>query len=155
MTDLKALPKSALADLKREGVDLIQWWVQIEESKTEVLRRLATVVVGIRAQFRTEDGSPDWRGKTWDYRQFIGDMYGASGVPPDSASNIQAALRYHVGNLLREVVPGEDLAAAGLKESSPRDRMLAARQEIQALATAIAEDLQSGDRKTASTATAS
>lgn len=142
------LTTASLTDLQAEGQNLIQQWAELEESRTQILRRLADVVVSIRQGFLTEDSRPDWRGSSWEYRQFIGEMYEASGVPPDSASNIQAALRYHVGNRLREVVPAEELEEAGLLASSPKDRMMSARQEMQALAVAMSEDLQSGDLAT-------
>lgn len=138
----------SIAELRSEGTSLIRHWVEIEETRTEVLRRLAEVVVSIRSQFFDNEGRRDWAGHSWDYRQFVSEMYAAAGVAPDSQENIQAALRYHVGNLLREVAPPDELAAVGLLPTSPRDRMATARAEIQAIAVALTEDLQSGDRKT-------
>lgn len=140
--------KETLGELIEHGAQLIQWWDSIEQSKTAVLRELAEVVVNIRSQFRTEDGSIDWQGHSWEYRQTIGTMYEKAGVPPDSVSNIQASVRYHVGNRLREVVDTTELEQAGLKKTSPRERMLQARNEANAILHALEADTTKGDLKT-------
>lgn len=119
-----------LPTLENAGTGLIAFYTKMEDTRTEVLRALAKVVVLIRSKHRDDEGNPDWRGKTWDYRQAVGEMYARAGIPPSSQSNIQSALRYHVGNLMREVAPPEELEAAGLLTSSPKDRMNEQRNEI-------------------------
>lgn len=114
----------ALPKLKEVGADLVHWWHSIEESKTIVLRKLAEVVVEIRSNFYDEETmQPDWRGKSWEYRQFMSELYESAGVPPASVAGVQSSLRYHVGNRLREVVPTDQLIRAGLLEESPKERM--------------------------------
>lgn len=44
------------------GAGLIRSWHRIEESKTQVLKDLAVVVVKLRSHFRDNDGNIDWRG---------------------------------------------------------------------------------------------
>lgn len=129
-------PRKSLPTLLDTGAKLVRQWYSIEESKTEVLRDLAVVVVDIRSRFDHE-GSKDWAGHSWDYRQAISGMYEAAGVPPDSVANVQGALRYHVGNVLRDRVSPEELEAAGLKVSSPRQRVASARSETAALVAAV------------------
>lgn len=119
-----------LADV---GTGLIDFYARLEETKTDVLKAIAKVVVILRSKFRTPDGEVDWAGRSWDYRQTVTSMYERSGVPPDSEQNIQASLRYHVGNLLREVVPAKELEAVGLRTDSPKERMNAQRVEARAL----------------------
>jgi hypothetical protein len=138
----QALQSWSVQDLTLAGSGLVQFYARLEETKADVLKALAKVVVALRANFRTSDGDVDWSGRSWDYRQAVGEMYASAGVPPDSQSNIQASLRYHVGNLLREAVPAQDLEAAGLRTDSPKERMNAARHAVQALA----ETLEAGDR---------
>ena len=123
-------------DLSATGSGLIALYAKIDESRTDVLRALAKVVVALRTRYRTPQGDTDWRGQSWEYRQAISEMYGNAGVPPDSESNIQAALRYHVGNLVREVAPPVQLEAVGLLPTSPKDRMDTARRTLRALADA-------------------
>lgn len=133
--------RTPLDALKKEGADLVHWWHTIEESRTEVLRRLSEVVVDIRAQFYDEETmQPDWRGKTWDYRQFMSELYEASGVPPASVAGVQSSLRYHVGNRLREVVDADSLARAGLLAEGPKERMERQHGEALALWRLLRED---------------
>lgn len=121
------------ADVTALGTQLIQAYAAVEETKTEILRRLALVVIKLRSLHRTPDGDVDWAGRSWDYRQTVERMYEAAGIPPDSASGIQAALRYHVGNALRSLVPAKELEAVGLLPTSPRERVQTAREEALAI----------------------
>lgn len=135
-TAAQALRSWSVEDLAMAGSGLVHFYTRLEETKADVLKALAKVVVALRANFRTEDGV-DWGGRSWEYRQTVGAMYAAAGVPPDSQSNIQASLRYHVGNLLREAVPARELEAAGLRTDSPKARMNEARQYAQVVTAAI------------------
>ena len=63
----------------------------------------------------THRGLPDWTGRSPEYRDLIQRLYREAGVPSDSASDLQATLRYHVNNRLHEVAPAEHRAALGLK----------------------------------------
>jgi len=122
--------QTSLADLKQQGQEFIIQWNALEYSKTETLRNLARVVVEIRSQFHNEKtGLPDWRGSTWEYRQFIAKMYEDAGIAPARISGVQSSLRYHVGNQLRKVVPSDELKDAGLTEVSPKERMMEKHQE--------------------------
>lgn len=49
---------------------------------------------------------------------------------------MQAALRYHVGNLLREKASREELASVGLGVISPRERLAKTRQAFAAMVRA-------------------
>jgi hypothetical protein len=118
-----AMQTWSVTDLSNAGTGLISFYTRLDETKTDVLKALAKVVVALRSHFRTTEGDVDWSGRSWDYRQTVSAMYEASGIPPDSESNIQASLRYHVGNPLREVVPAEQLESAGLLTKSPKERM--------------------------------
>ena len=133
------MTRESLDELLDTGAALVRRWHRIEESKTAVLRELAHVVVDIRSQFRYE-GRVDWAGRSWEYRQAITRMYAAAGIPPDSVANVQGALRYHVGNALRERVDPEELEAAGLKAASPKERVASARSEAAALISVLRAD---------------
>lgn len=145
-TQTRPSNSATLETLQSEGADLISWWHSVEESKTEILKRLAAVVVEVRSKFWDEEtGQPDWRGKTWEYRQFMTAMYEKAGVPPASVSGVQSSLRYHVGNQLREVVGEKELSQAGLLSESPKDRMDRQRTEAEALWRALNDDAISHD----------
>lgn len=82
----------------------------------------AEAIVGLRRHFRHE-GRPDWAGRSPEYRDLVERLYRQAGVPSDSESNMQANLRYHVGNVLRQVAPPEDLAALGMAVEGPLGRL--------------------------------
>jgi hypothetical protein len=91
------------------GVVLIQ---QYQRNRTETLRKLAQVVVSIRAKHQYKD-MPDWGGNSNKCKEVIAEMYRKAGVDRDSESSMQKALRYHIGVLLRKVAPKEHLKALG------------------------------------------
>ena len=103
------------------GADLIHQWSTVDAKQTDRLKAIAAVVVNIRSHTMTADG-PDWAGRTNRYRQVMHAMYARSGIEADSVSALQSALRYHIGNRLREVVSKEELGRVGISTESPRDR---------------------------------
>lgn len=123
-------------ELVGAGAALIRSWHKIEESKTAVLKDLARVIVHLRSRFRTVDGDVDWAGHSWEYRQAAARMYDLADVPPDSVAGVQASIRYHIGNVLREAVQVKELKAVGLLPTSPRERLRVLRERTQALADA-------------------
>ena len=153
---------SAALDLRRPvseesligaGAALARSWYHIEESKTEVLRDLAVIVVRLRMLHRKADGSVDWSGNSWDYRKAVARMYEGAGIPPDSVDNIQASIRYHVGNVIREMAKPADLEAAGLLSASPRERLQVARDQAAAMleALSVPDNLPAGRGRTVRT----
>lgn len=118
-----------IADLIEEGANLLSEAYTLGQALTEAYRRLAGVIVDLRKRFpNSKDTGPDWRGSTQAYRDAVATMYEQSGVPTDSASNMQAAIRYHIGNVLRERLTPEELTEAGLSVEGPLDRSRAARE---------------------------
>lgn len=138
---------SGVDDLVTEGVRLARKYGNVESSKTEILKGLARVVVGLRQCFHTEDGRTDWAGRSHQYRETIAKVYAEAGLPPDSLDNMQASLRYHIGNVLREVAPADDLAVLGLKSKTPKDRVQDQRDRLAALARAGAAQEESGNAR--------
>lgn len=133
------MPRKTLDELLDTGAALVRRWHQIDGPKTEVLRELAHVVVDIRSRYCYES-APDWAGRSWKYRRAIAAMYLAAGIPPDAVASVQGALRYHVGNALRERVDAEELESAGLKVASPKERVASARSEAAALVSVLRAD---------------
>jgi hypothetical protein len=117
-----------MADLTKEGTELLSKAYDLSTSLTQTYRRFAEVVVDLRKRFPNTAGTgPDWKGTTQAYRDHIAAMYRASGVPEDAVSNMQAAIRYHIGNVLRDRLSEEELTEAGLSKDSPLDRARASR----------------------------
>lgn len=91
-------------------------------------RQAARALVEARQHFVTAEGLPDWSGRTGAYHDFAADVYAAAGVPRAEAATLQASMRYHVGNIVRETLAAEDQRAAGLASpASPRERAAARR----------------------------
>lgn len=85
-------------------------------------RRVADLLVEMRSRTLNSDGSPDWSGHSFAYRDAVASIYASAGLPPDGQSSIKASIRYHVGNALRERVNAEELEDAGLIVETPRQR---------------------------------
>jgi hypothetical protein len=127
------LARWSVDDLSAAGAGLVLFHERLEETKADVLKALAKVVIALRARFRTPEGDVDWAGRSWEYRQQVGQLYAAAGVPSDSAAKIQASIRYHVGNLLRDVASPQELEAVGLRVDTPKERTNAVRAAVQAI----------------------
>ena len=99
-----------------------------EDASTTAYREAAHAIVELRRKFEIA-GTPDWTGRSAEYRELIERLYRQAEVPADSDANVQSKLRYHIGNVLREVAPPEELEVLGLAVQGPRGRMREARQE--------------------------
>lgn len=107
--------------LTSAGVSTVKELTKLEASRTTLLQELALTLVLLRAK-HTHQGKPDYAGRSAEYRAVAASIYEQAGVPADSASTIQASVRYHIGNVLRETFAEDKLTAAGLKAASPRER---------------------------------
>jgi hypothetical protein len=134
-------------DLVDRGAHLVRDFSNVESSKTAILKDLARVVVELRSRFHTDDGRTDWAGRSGPYREAVARIYSEAGVPTDSLDGMQAALRYHVGNVLREVAPAEELEDLGLKAARPVDRVKETRDRLAALARAGAAAEGTGNKR--------
>lgn len=132
MDKVKSAPTARLVD---EATALLGDYLSSGRTRTDLLRALAAKIFDLRAACQTADGSPDWGGRSAAYRDAVHEVYFRARVPEGDADTVQAAIRYHLGNLLREKVPPEELAAAGFPPESPREQKDRARRAVKALAT--------------------
>lgn len=100
----------------------------VEEPGGTNNRAAAEAIIRLRSLFDYE-GRTDWAGRSGPYRDLIERLYREAGVPSDSESNMQANLRYHLGNLLRQTAPPEDLQALGMSTEGPLGRERVARKQ--------------------------
>jgi hypothetical protein len=114
--------KINLEEVRSLALALLRAWPDHPERHTEILEGLAMMLVDARSQFTTDDGV-DWGGRSWDYRQWVSKLYDDAGLDDVYRRKIQASVRYHVGNLLREKVDPSELERVGLLASSPKDRL--------------------------------
>lgn len=90
--------------------------------KTTHLRTVAAAFVDAREHFFTPQGEPDWLGRTHAYRVWVRETMGLASIQADELTTIQAAIRYHVGNIVRERMDSDTLQGLGLRSSSPKQR---------------------------------
>jgi hypothetical protein len=119
-TDLELLGED---DLRKAATKYLRAAIRLEPRyRSPEFRRVADILVELRSRYTTGDGTPDWAGNSFAYRQIVADIYSHAGLPADGQSSIKASIRYHVGNALRERVNAEELEDAGLIAETPRQR---------------------------------
>lgn len=104
----------------------------LADQRTDTLKDLARLIVDLRASFALDDGRRDWAGRSPGYRQAMADLYSRARVPHDQLDTVQTAMRYHVGNLLRDRATSDELKAVGLTTTSPKARLATAREALAA-----------------------
>lgn len=115
--------KALVEALKADAVRALRRLPDAAETEHPLLyREAAEAMVKLRGLFTTGDGRPDWRGQSWEYRQAVSDIYNSAHLPPEPNAPAKSALRYHLGNLLRERLSASELEEAGLNTMTPKDR---------------------------------
>lgn len=123
---------------EKQAVVLLRKVVSYDTKRTEALKAFALCLCEIRREMS------DPAGTSQAYRDVAARIYAAVDIPADSASHIQASVRYHIGNELRNAFKPEELAAVGLSEKTPLERAREAREKQQAeqLPSATPEEKQ-------------
>jgi hypothetical protein len=112
-----------LTTLRAHLIQLLRrYQVTDPDGRTAILRELAEDLVSVRSHFGRADGSPDWKGGSHPYRVFVRDLFGEADVSKSQQAGIQAAIRYHVGAVLRQRLDADALAEYGLIPQTPRQR---------------------------------
>jgi hypothetical protein len=119
LADLQATAASALAAYHEGGDDV---------DRTALLKRTAATFVWARRHFFTQEGEPDWTGRTNAYRRWVRETMAQAHIPSSEAPTIQAAVRYHSGAALREQLTAEQIEELGLRPESPRERSVEKRE---------------------------
>lgn len=130
-----AMPRP-LAEIRETATAALRRYFAAEpDARTAILRDVAESLVDAREHFITADGTVDYRGRTYAYRRFVGEIFAGANPPADEVQAVQAAVRYHVGNVLRERLTPDTLEALGLRKESPKERSVEKRaSESDALA---------------------
>ncbi|UIW13442.1 hypothetical protein SEA_AMYEV_26 [Arthrobacter phage Amyev] len=120
---------ATLPEIQKAATDAIHRSLGASDAvRTELLREAAQLFIDAREHFFTKEGEPDWLGRTHAYRLWIREVMSGARVPGESVTSLQAAIRYHSGNMLRERLDDDTLADLGLKKSSPRERSVEKRE---------------------------
>ncbi|WNN93673.1 hypothetical protein SEA_CALLINALLBARBZ_23 [Arthrobacter phage CallinAllBarbz] len=120
----------SLVDIQAKAIKSLKRYLRPEGRDTDDLRAVARAFVEARAHFYTPKGDPDWTGRSHAYREWVREVMSSAHVPPSDLASLQAAIRYHVGAALREVLDAEQLADLGLRSDTPRERSVQKRERI-------------------------
>jgi len=120
--------------------------------ETHDYREAARIVVDTRARhFTGNDGEPDYLGRSYAYRQWIGSIYGEA-APRAERNRVAAAMRYHVGEVLREYLDAADVTRLGLRPTTAVEEAVKNRSERSVVLSAVFGDASSPDPAKAATA---
>ena len=125
-----------LDTIQAEAIDALRRYLTSDDdARKGILREVAVAFVSAREHFFTKEGAPDWLGRTYAYRRWVRETMSLANVPPANLNTVQAAIRYHVGNVLRSHLDEETVAGLGLLQESPRERSVEKRERHSAVLT--------------------
>ncbi|MFD0044759.1 hypothetical protein ACFVGV_06165 [Pseudarthrobacter scleromae] len=114
---------SSLNDIQIAAINSLRNYLKgAEDEKTAHLRAVATSFVDARQHFFTPQGEPDWLGRTHAYRTWVRETMRLADVQQSNLTTVQAAIRYHIGNIVRERMDADTIQGLGLRSSSPKQR---------------------------------
>lgn len=120
---------ASLPDIQKTATEAIHASLTASDAvRTELLREAAKLFIDAREHFYTKEGEPDWLGRTHAYRLWVREIMSGAHVPGEDITSLQAAIRYHSGNMLRDRLDDSALSDLGLKKSSPRERSVEKRE---------------------------
>lgn len=125
----------ATSALVARGTAYVKAYAVVEHQPEILLKNLAVVLVELRRRCHI-DGVPDMRGRSGEYRKLAGEVYRGSGLGATRESGIQQAVRWHIGNLLRDAMTPDELEAYSLKTTSPLERLQSSRETTAAIVAA-------------------
>lgn len=114
-TDLNEIERRAVSKLRK-------YKSAPTAERTELLRDVAIAFVDARPFFYTKEAEIDWRGSTHAYRSWVREVFTQAGIAKEATASLQAAIRYHSGNIIRDRLDVETLRKIGLMPESPRER---------------------------------
>ncbi|WP_228973412.1 hypothetical protein [Streptomyces sp. DH12] len=127
-------------ELVARGAALVREHARVEHQPAIILRSLAVVLVELRTRCTTSDGEMDLLGRSQRYRDEARRIYAGAGIAPDSEDRVQAAVRWHIGNHIRERFDVDTLRQHGLLVDGPRKRVERGRKARAALVTAASAE---------------
>lgn len=108
---------------------------------THSVREAADGLIELRTMFTDRHGNVDMHGNSYPYRQAVAEIMSLAGVQQDERARVMNAVRYHIGNLMREKFTPEELREMGFMESSPLSRAKDERKtRSRVLRTAVSPD---------------
>lgn len=123
--DLDDLPTLQLEDIAQEsestlvarGQAYAKEYAAVQGKATTLLKNLAVTQVALRIKL------DDLRGSSGEYRSIVSEMYRSMNLDPERVTAMQAAVRWHVGNVLRRHMTPRQLEAHNLLPTAPVERL--------------------------------
>lgn len=129
-----------------QAAKLLSEYLKSGRHGTDLLRGLAEIIVDLRQSHELKDGRPDLGGRSHAYRTAVREIYELANVTAEEYESVQAAIRYHVNNLLHELHETDELTAAGLGERSARERLAADREQAALIRAALKDPFLLAER---------
>ncbi|WP_067201151.1 hypothetical protein [Microbacterium sp. XT11] len=113
---------NTLAQLLERAVAGVRGYLEHEgPERAPYAKAAAAALVEARSHFFSADGTPDYLGRSREYREFVAQTFAEAEVPEAYRAKLGSVLRYHVSPILRERF-GEEVEALGLEPGSLQDR---------------------------------
>ncbi|MER6485733.1 hypothetical protein ABT264_19520 [Streptomyces virginiae] len=119
----------------------------MKDVERTLLKSTAVVLVALRSRCTDSEGRTDWGGRSADYRRQAQELYQQANIPADSEATIQGAVRWHVGNILRDELSTEELEDYGLKALSPTARSRERRSSRAAIVSVVRAETEAAEVK--------
>lgn len=102
------------------------------KDRPELLRAVAEALVELRSTITNNDGRPDWRGTSWEYRSYVSDALSQADVPYEERDRFMNSVRYHTSKVLHARLDAETIAEHGLRPDDSLRRSQLNRDERRA-----------------------
>lgn len=133
----RALRDPAVAADYNAAKKTLQELVRLEGRRTKVLKSLARQLCSLRAHFKqpgTRGRRPtDWNGESVEYQALANLLYVDVGLAGPEHESTKRAIRHHVEDVKRELVPAKDWDRYGIQALSRGQRQALASKSAKAL----------------------
>jgi hypothetical protein len=129
--DLEVIESESEDALVARGAAYAREYAAIEKKPTILAMNLAVVLLALRKKH------DDMLGRSHDYRMQAQAVYSLANIPEDQRKRLQAAVRYHVGNMVRRHLTPREVRALGIQDATPLERQQDRRATDAALLRAV------------------
>jgi hypothetical protein len=123
----------SIDDLRERAVSYLHTAAnaELDHERTDALRALANVLIDLRESIVPErTGKPDWLGKSYQYKQFVTQIYSEANVFNSEKSRITASVRHHINEQMHRRYTDKQLVKMGLRPETLSTRRAKRRDTI-------------------------
>ena len=96
---------------------------------TTNIRNAANLLIDLRLEYFDKHGNVDLMGNSYSYRKAVAEIMSRANVAGDERARVMNAIRYHIGNSIRDRFSAEELKEMGFHELSPLERQKIDREQ--------------------------